>query len=80
MFRRHSVIDDSAGTSRIAVRRWDSSQTAHTNYPMTTHDNADPDEQCTTDDPNAAETGSPTREGTSVPMVPQHGPRPGHLT
>ncbi|SMP00497.1 hypothetical protein SAMN06265347_1011 [Halobellus salinus] len=46
---------------------------------MTTHDNADTDEQYTTDNPDATEADSPTRDDLSVPMAPRHGPRPAHL-
>jgi hypothetical protein len=40
------------------------------------HDNADQDEQHTTDDPDAPATGGKI----TVPMQPRYGPRPGHLT
>jgi hypothetical protein len=46
---------------------------------MTTHTNADTDEQYTTDDTDSTEAESPARGGLSVPMLPRHGPRPGHL-
>ena len=47
---------------------------------MTTHDNTNTDEQYTTDETDSTGAGSPARGGLSVPMLPRHGPRPGHLT
>lgn len=47
---------------------------------MTIHNDADADEQHTTDEPDQTETTPSTRDDPSVPMQPRHGPRPGHLT